>query len=202
MSRSGAERRWLPWFGKNDKLALGWSCFVNHHSYPTIEKSFEGIAATRVHLLTTWAESYWAHMRSLAEDLAPQLPALDERLLASRRAQARDLSELFLSMRAATPSCRPPPSRYAPVPTRSAMPPIASKNWSASSRRMQQLIAVNFQWAHGRAPCFNLPVILRSPAARMIQCPPSYYSSRRHICDRSDGRFHDHADSQRQNSYH
>ncbi|MET0378333.1 MAG: methyl-accepting chemotaxis protein, partial [Spongiibacteraceae bacterium] len=95
MSLSGAERRWLPWFGKNGKLALGWSCFVNRHTYATVEKTFEGIATTRVQLLTVWAESYWEHMRSLAEDLAPQLPAVDERLLASRRTQARDFSELF-----------------------------------------------------------------------------------------------------------
>jgi methyl-accepting chemotaxis protein len=95
MSLSRSERGWLPWFGKNGKLALGWSCFVNRHTYATVEKTFEGIASTRVQLLTTWAESYWEHMRTLAEDLLPQLPGIDERLLAGRRLQARDFSELF-----------------------------------------------------------------------------------------------------------
>lgn len=95
MSLSRAEHRWLPWFGKNGKLALGWSCFLNRHLYATVEKTFEGIAATRVRLLTNWAETYWEHMRALAEDVAPQLPDVDEKLFRNRKAQARDFSEIF-----------------------------------------------------------------------------------------------------------
>src|SRR5690606_38139145 len=96
MSLRGAERRWLPWFGRNGKLALGWSCLLNRHTYATVEKTFEGIAATRVRLLTGWAEAQWEHLQALAGDLIPGLPAVDAQLLANRRAQARDFSELFL----------------------------------------------------------------------------------------------------------
>lgn len=95
MVLSDAERSWLPWFGKNGKLALWRSCFLNRQNYASVEKTFEGIAATRVKLLKNWAESYWEHMRALAEDLSPQMPMVDPKLLRSRLLQARDFSEIF-----------------------------------------------------------------------------------------------------------
>jgi len=95
MFLSGGERRWLPWFGRNGKLSLGWSCLLNRHTYATVEKTFEGIASTRVRLLTTWAESYWEHMRALADDVQAELPAIDAKMFAHRRNLARDFSELF-----------------------------------------------------------------------------------------------------------
>ncbi|MDB6060170.1 MAG: methyl-accepting chemotaxis sensory transducer [Verrucomicrobiaceae bacterium] len=95
MALSGAERRWLPWFSRNGKFSLGWSCFLNRHTYAAVEKTFEGIAATRVKLLVAWTESQWEHLRALADELATQLPTIDAKLLQSRRLQARDFSELF-----------------------------------------------------------------------------------------------------------
>ncbi len=95
MALSPAEKRWLPWFGKNGKLALGWSCFLNRDNYAVVEKTFEGIAATRVRLLTAWTESQWEHLATLADDLAGTYPKIDVRPLQSRLAQARDFSELF-----------------------------------------------------------------------------------------------------------
>lgn len=40
MNLSAGERRWLPWFGKTGKLAMGWSCWLNRDHYPAVEKSF------------------------------------------------------------------------------------------------------------------------------------------------------------------
>lgn len=95
MALSPAEKRWLPWLGKNGKLALGWSCFLNRNSYATVEKTFEGIAATRVRLLTAWTESQWQHLSALADDLRTHHPHINTVLLKQRLAQARDFSELF-----------------------------------------------------------------------------------------------------------
>jgi len=96
MFLSPKERRWLSWFGNNSKLALGWSCFLNRHDYPTVEKIFEGIAATRVRLLTSWAESQWEQLAMLAGDLQSQLSSIDATLLQERLQAARDFSELFV----------------------------------------------------------------------------------------------------------
>jgi methyl-accepting chemotaxis protein len=95
MFRTPAERRWLPWFGRNGRLALGWSCLVNRHMYASVEKTFEGIAATRVRLLTGWAESQWEHLRALADLIAPATPQPDVTMLRQRQQLARDFSELF-----------------------------------------------------------------------------------------------------------
>jgi methyl-accepting chemotaxis protein len=95
MFRTPSERRWLPWFGRNGRFALGWSCLVNRHMYASVEKTFEGIAATRVRLLTGWADSQWEHLRALAELIAPTAPQVDAASLRQRLQLARDFSELF-----------------------------------------------------------------------------------------------------------
>ena len=63
---SAKERRWLPWFGINGKLSLGWSCFVNRSMYCAVEQTFEGIAATRVKLLQNWTNNQWQNLVSTA----------------------------------------------------------------------------------------------------------------------------------------
>ena len=65
MNLTSKEKRWLPWFGINGKIKLGWSCFVNKTTYGVVEQTFEGIAATRVKLLQMWTENHWEHLRSL-----------------------------------------------------------------------------------------------------------------------------------------
>jgi methyl-accepting chemotaxis protein len=95
MALSGAERRWLPWFGRNGKFALGWSCFLNRHMYASVEKTFEGIAATRVKLLVGWTDSQWEHLRALGDEIETHFPTINPQLLQRGRAQAHDFSELF-----------------------------------------------------------------------------------------------------------
>ncbi|GAB2684561.1 hypothetical protein GCM10027170_14280 [Aliiglaciecola aliphaticivorans] len=96
MQLSAKEHRWLPWFGINGKLSLGWSCFVNRSTYPAVEQTFEGIAATRVKLLQNWTNNQWQHLASTAniiniDDLAACKIRLQDGLKS-----AQDFSELFI----------------------------------------------------------------------------------------------------------
>ncbi|MHB1286542.1 MAG: methyl-accepting chemotaxis protein [Leptospirales bacterium] len=91
-----SERRWLPWFGKTGKVMLGFSCFLNRDTYPVVEKTFDGISATRVKILTQWADQKWmllARLTGQVETLFPEIPKI---LLDTERAQAPDFSELFI----------------------------------------------------------------------------------------------------------
>ncbi len=96
MNLSAAERSWLPWFGATGKLAMGWSCYLNKKMYPVVEKTFEGIAATRVKLLHSWANSQWEQMHDLAVESAAYFPEVPQNLLQNRRDGAPDFSELFI----------------------------------------------------------------------------------------------------------
>ncbi|MBS0356062.1 MAG: methyl-accepting chemotaxis protein [Proteobacteria bacterium] len=96
MSLSGAEKAWLPWFGRTGKIAMGWATSRNRHRYPAIEQTFEAFAQTRVRILSTWADQQWAHLEGLARELAGSWPDVDARLLQQRRERAEDFSELFV----------------------------------------------------------------------------------------------------------
>ncbi|CAD5110046.1 methyl-accepting chemotaxis protein [Zestomonas carbonaria] len=96
MHLSPAERGWLPWFGKTGKLAMARSCWLNRGIYPQVEKTFEGIAQTRVRILQNWARANWEHMAELAAVLASGFPECDGTLLQEKRRQAADFSELFV----------------------------------------------------------------------------------------------------------
>jgi methyl-accepting chemotaxis protein len=95
MQLSTEEKRWLPWFGKTGKLAMGWACRVNRAAYPVIEQTFEAIAETRVKLLTNWTVEQWEHLSELAAGLG-DLGALDTGALQEKLQQAEDFSELFV----------------------------------------------------------------------------------------------------------
>ncbi|MBV2135009.1 methyl-accepting chemotaxis protein [Pseudomonas sp. MAP12] len=96
MALSSAERRWLPWLGRNGKLAMAWSCWLNRDALPEVEKIFEGIAQTRVRLLQNWTRSQWSWLAELADGLARDFTWLDNRLLQDKLGQASDFSELFV----------------------------------------------------------------------------------------------------------
>lgn len=96
MNLSQAERRWLPWLGATGKLAMSRACFLNRHNYAAVEKTFEGIAATRVKLLQQWTASQWDQMELLAENLVENYPDIDALLLSDRLNAAPDFSELFV----------------------------------------------------------------------------------------------------------
>lgn len=96
MNLSRSEKRWLPWFGSTGKLAMGWSCYLNRHNYAAVEKTFEGIAATRVKLLQQWATNQWDQMELLAETLLEDYPDIALSTLRERLQAAADFSEIFV----------------------------------------------------------------------------------------------------------
>ena len=96
MHLSTAEQRWLPWFGKTGKLAMGWACRVNRTAYPVIEQTFEAIAETRVKLLHNWTQEQWEHLAELAMVVERDFAHLNNETLLEKLGQAEDVSELFV----------------------------------------------------------------------------------------------------------
>jgi methyl-accepting chemotaxis protein len=96
MNLSSKEKRWLPWFGQTGKLAMYKSCFLNRHIYDLVEKTFEGIATTRVHILNQWVDNQWEQLEFIAERMSPKFPEVDLVWLNERLASSSDFSELFV----------------------------------------------------------------------------------------------------------
>ena len=64
MNLSAGERSWLPVFGRNGKLAMRWSSFLNRNMYETNEQIFENLARTRRDALIGWADHKWSFQAS------------------------------------------------------------------------------------------------------------------------------------------
>lgn len=96
MNLSASEKRWLPVFGKNGKIRLGWSCYLNRKIYPIVEQIFESIATTRVNILQQWATSHWDHLADLASQCSTSQAGQWPELLQRRSQQVADFSELFI----------------------------------------------------------------------------------------------------------
>ena len=95
MQLSAAEKRWLPWFGKTGKLAMGWACWLNRSRYPIMEQTFESIASTRIKLLQQWVKRQWAQL----ESCSGQLQLLDDsydNILRKSLSSMGDCIELFV----------------------------------------------------------------------------------------------------------
>lgn len=96
MHMTREEHRWLPFFGKTGKFMMGLSCYLNRETYPIIEKTFEGISATRVKLLTEWADQKWLLLSQLAGQIEKAMPDSPQSLLDGEISPAADFSELFV----------------------------------------------------------------------------------------------------------
>ncbi|MEC4683278.1 MAG: methyl-accepting chemotaxis protein, partial [Nitrospirota bacterium] len=96
MRLSLSERRWLPWFGRNGKLTLGFSCFLNREQYPTIEKIFIGLAKTRVAILQNWADHNWRLLASVAEEISCAPPERHGEILEEALGRTPEITELFV----------------------------------------------------------------------------------------------------------
>jgi methyl-accepting chemotaxis protein len=100
MALTGAERHWLPWFGKGGKLSMRWACRINRERYPALESIFESFAATRVKLLQQWTAHQWSSLAALAEQCAADLPTGKDRRLHDAAQRLADASEIsFISPR-------------------------------------------------------------------------------------------------------
>lgn len=64
------EKNWLPWFGKNNRFTLGWSCFLNRSRYALMEQTFESITHTRVQILHKWVDRQWNLLESCRSQLS------------------------------------------------------------------------------------------------------------------------------------
>ncbi len=96
MQLQAQERAWLPWLGKQGKLAMGWACWLNQARYADIERTFEGIARTRQALLQNWAQQYWQDLAPVAQHLALTWPEIPAEELDDLARQALDASEVFV----------------------------------------------------------------------------------------------------------
>jgi methyl-accepting chemotaxis protein len=96
MNLSHKEKKWLPWLGQTGKLAMYKSCFLNRHIYSLVEKTFEGIATTRVKILNQWVDSQWEQLEFIAGHISPNFPKVDLVWLNERLASTPDFSELFI----------------------------------------------------------------------------------------------------------
>jgi methyl-accepting chemotaxis protein len=96
MDFHGKERRWLPWFGKQGKLAMRWSCLVNRGQGERVEKTFTGLVQTRAQVLAGWATQYWRQLESLAKRVEDTWPEPDRALLGRVHRHLPEVSEVFI----------------------------------------------------------------------------------------------------------
>ncbi len=96
MDFKGRERRWLPWFGKTGKLAMRWSCLLNAGQTARVEKTFSGLAQTRVDLLLGWAQQHWQALELLGCGLATYWPAIEADSLRRALPHMPEVCELFV----------------------------------------------------------------------------------------------------------
>jgi len=96
MNLSTAERGWLPWLGRNGKLAMRWATARNVKRYPAIEQTFEAFARTRVRILMNWTEQHWAYLDGLAREIAGGWPQTRRETLIHCRQRAEAFSEVFV----------------------------------------------------------------------------------------------------------
>jgi len=90
------EKAWLPYFGRNGKIALGLAYFLNRNRTTFIKNTFEGISNTRLEILQDWTNSQWQFLQSVASDIQQTSHNEFSELLTSKLKYSNDISELFL----------------------------------------------------------------------------------------------------------
>ncbi|MGL4206612.1 MAG: methyl-accepting chemotaxis protein [Aeromonadaceae bacterium] len=96
MAFSPGEKSWLPLWGRNGKISLGWSCLLNRPLRARIEKTFSGLAKTRVELLQHWTHHHWQQLSQIAAPLQEGWPTLAQPLLTTAHQHMPDVSELMV----------------------------------------------------------------------------------------------------------
>lgn len=71
---------------------MRWATHVNRYRYAWLETAFDGIAETRVRILTDWTQQQWAHLegfdRALSSDSLPDNACFAARLQLPRMYRA------------------------------------------------------------------------------------------------------------------
>jgi len=96
MEQSAGEKTWLPWFGKNSKISLGWQYLINHGDIPRIEKTFSGMVRTRIKIMTQWADQHWLQLTHIAKEFEQQYPNYSTDYLLHFRNLNKEASEIFI----------------------------------------------------------------------------------------------------------
>ncbi|MBE6183377.1 methyl-accepting chemotaxis protein [Bacillus ginsengihumi] len=86
----------FDWLDFREGLPLWWSYKLNQQEKITIEEIFEGIAKTRVVLLTDWANEQWDFMKYTATEIERASANQLNKYLELRLSQSTYFTELFL----------------------------------------------------------------------------------------------------------
>jgi methyl-accepting chemotaxis protein len=90
------EKHWLPIWGSTGKMAMRKACWLNRHQRQNLSQTFESIAATRVKLLQTWANTQWDFLQDAMFYLSTKLPEEQPEVLQQLLSRNSDFSELFI----------------------------------------------------------------------------------------------------------
>ncbi|GKU83126.1 methyl-accepting chemotaxis protein [Niallia sp. NCCP-28] len=87
---------YFGWLDFREGLPLWWSFRLNKNRTKTIEETFEGIAKTRLDILTGWANGQWDFLEKTALELEHMLSDNFKQILENKLHKSRDFTELFL----------------------------------------------------------------------------------------------------------
>lgn len=84
------------WLDFREGLPLWWSCKLNRNTTTSVEEIFEGIAKTRVALLTEWVNEQWAFLEKTSIELERISKKDINKYLQVRLPKSSHFTELFL----------------------------------------------------------------------------------------------------------
>jgi len=87
---------YFGWLDFQEGFPLWWSFQLNKNRTQTIEETFEGIAKTRLDVLTGWANGQWDFLEKTALELEHMLSDNLEKILENKLQKSKDFTELFL----------------------------------------------------------------------------------------------------------
>lgn len=87
---------YFGWLDFREGFPLWWSFRLNKNRTKTIEETFEGIAKTRLDVLTEWANGQWDFLDKTALELEYMLSNNFEKILENKLQKSRYFTELFL----------------------------------------------------------------------------------------------------------
>lgn len=96
MALTPKEKSWLKLWGPTSKFKLGWSVFLNRSRSEEIERTFEGIAQTRVNLLSQFVDNVWQRLEQTAETMGHGHAGTFSSCLTFLKSTLPESSEIFL----------------------------------------------------------------------------------------------------------
>ncbi|MCP3763511.1 methyl-accepting chemotaxis protein [Domibacillus sp. A3M-37] len=84
------------WLDVKEGIPLWWSYRLNRGTKESVEEVFEGIARTRMTLLTEWAEEQWYFLQQMSQEWLHILPNEKNTYLMKKLKKNRYITELFI----------------------------------------------------------------------------------------------------------